>query len=678
MKQKYVIKDKQKIDLQAIDDAVKPSIPRQALRILINLMSGAAGGVGAGGMVLTLITAILGIYAITVAAVVSVIAAVLGGALFGGIALGLVLYRNHKEHKKIAKEKEELYKDVEHLRNTFLESFENYELMEQEIASLQEEIEAQKLKLTSSSLDESEKKEIKKKIEKTQATLDKFVEVQKTNILHIKASLHIFTGANHSDKLNNLFGNSKGKLGDNVAAAVEKYVTSKYLLPENPTQDEISTRAKNIADHKKKLMQSYKMVWAQVDVRAKVYSLALKYHSYHSNVDKAKERSEILAQIITALESVPGETYNGKLDHLFGDDSPGQLSVKVDKFVEHHYQAQHQQTYLPIMDLKESLLARDKEPLAHAEPRPNPELEKFEDALVKRLKLDAPKEDKLHHGVKKTNAALLLFGGFSTGFFAFLGIGALIVGGTAALFAFGWPVIVPLVLTGVIAGVGAYLYQRHVEKKQRKIQAKLALAKSEVTGISAYINQEVNENVKEQIAELRKEQAIEEDVNTQVAEKMKNEMNKLKDQGNSMAVMADIGKCLYEKCSDLKVIASDLRSIAAEWPKFHTLDSTLKNVKKDLKKLRAMRDVLNDYKSRIDALALEASPDHKEKVDKYKSMIASAISINKKELLHAKDLVSDIKLKMLDEAEQKLTKERKVIQNTHDMVENKELHGQPT
>lgn len=205
-----------------------------------------------------------------------------------------------------------------------------------------------------------------------------------------------------------------------------------------------------------------------------------------------KKRAELIDRVKISLAVIQGSNNSDKLKQLFG-----KVDGEVGKAAIHNY-----------ANLKMSLSDKEVEQVSNA-------LEHFDTAIDKPLvenyktsnyetelsNLIKPVKDKTHSTVKKLTYGLTGIGGFLGGSGTVITIGALVVGGMAALTGIGLPIFLAAVGVGLLTMGAGLLYHRHIEKRSQKTLNRLNVATAQLTGMKTYLNN-VNKETRQELENI--------------------------------------------------------------------------------------------------------------------------------------------------------------------------------
>lgn len=281
-------------------------------------------------------------------------------------------------------------------------------------------------------------------------------------------------------------------------------------------------------------------------------------------------RADLIEQVKIALKFVKGDNNVDRLKHLLGDISDAAIKDKVANYAVLHHS---NPDALTIRNNINSFFGAIDLPIHHA---------KSEIFQAQFNALINPPQQSTHNIVKKVGMVLAGVGGMLGGIGAAVTIGALIFGGMAALITVGWPVAVIAIGVGLVTMTGALIYRRHVEKKQAKVQERLALAVSQATGISNFLNEQTNKVVTEKINDLN------------------NRHQQLSDRVILELKVHD--KSFQKYKAQIKVHTKAIRSYVSELSAFHTVKLATKHalellhddIKQDILLLTNLRTLVSE------------------------------------------------------------------------------------
>lgn len=194
------MREKEKLNLTALDDQIASSKLRKALIIGTKAAGGASTGLAATGLVVSM----LAVAGITVAVLYELVAGAAGAAIFGGLAVGLAAYQLWKDEQNIKNSKTNFDKKLAELKNALLMLIMNYQLVEDNIMQLTTERDRLR-QLAGTVQDPGERQHIGEKINELESELSQF-ETSRTEILErLKTALTVVDGQNYTEKLSHLF-----------------------------------------------------------------------------------------------------------------------------------------------------------------------------------------------------------------------------------------------------------------------------------------------------------------------------------------------------------------------------------------------------------------------------------------------------------------------------------------
>ncbi|MBA2654208.1 MAG: hypothetical protein H0U71_03965 [Gammaproteobacteria bacterium] len=260
----------------------------------------------------------------------------------------------------------------------------------------------------------------------------------------------------------------------NLKASIIDYISNYQLL-----EDTSSTLDEEIKHLNKVLAKASDKEKASIEARlAELNDEVLKMQAL---------QKEIMARLQISLEIFTGGSNSEKLSLLFGSNGRGPKEALLENC---------------FYQFKSGKMTQDK--FSRVERGLNTvwskidlsykENEQYEQDLKDRI---GPEKKHRLTGVKAITHSGIALGGFLGGSGLVLTVAILAVGGFAAVLAIGWPILIPALGIGLLAGAGSWLYYRRVERRQEKKMEKVNLAKKQIDGVTSYIKDKANNEVQE-------------------------------------------------------------------------------------------------------------------------------------------------------------------------------------
>lgn len=220
------MRQKDKLNLNNVKALFEENQLKNVLKVGSKMFKGASGGLGASGIVIT----ILALAGITAAAIFEIIGAVTGVVLFAGLGAAIAIYQLRNEQKERVAEKNILEKKLGLLRKTVIDLIANY----QRLNETENDIDAQLIKLKNIDVnaelqDEDESKKVKEKIREYEKDKQALLQARNEVILRLKICLTVVSGNENTTRLSSFFGEADPAAGKE---AVYQYAQSTLGFPQ--------------------------------------------------------------------------------------------------------------------------------------------------------------------------------------------------------------------------------------------------------------------------------------------------------------------------------------------------------------------------------------------------------------------------------------------------------------